>query len=105
MTWDAINGKEAARLSTKLNARVAYGQIDTSENYILHKVHHSEVSEWLIILIYLCFMPLMRQIEKPLGSMVTRYFTYVVWSYGSKTLGKICETTEQKDMTQIGIQL
>lgn len=26
-------------------------------------------------------------------------------SHGSKTLGKICETTEQKDMTQIGIQL
>lgn len=96
MTWDAINGKEAARLSTKLNARVAYGQIDTSENYILHKVHHSEVSEWLIILIYLCFMPMMRQIEKPLGSMVTRYFTYVTGHMVPKHLERYVKQPNKK---------
>lgn len=96
MTWDAINGKEAARLSTKLNARVAYGQIDTSENYMLHKVNHSEVSEWLIILIYLCFMPMMRQIEKPLGSMVTRYFNYVTGHMVLKHLERYVKQPNKK---------
>lgn len=88
MTWDAINGKEAARLSTKLNARVAYGQIDTSENYMLHKVN--------IILIYLCFMPMMRQIEKPLGSMVTRYFNYVTGHMVLKHLERYVKQPNKK---------
>lgn len=107
MTWDTVNVEEAARLTKKLNVPVSYGQIDTGEEIHLTQVPHSEVREWLIISIYLRFMPLMRQIKEPLGSYRHMFHGLFlrIRLHGSETLGKICETTEQKDMTQLGIQL